>query len=115
MAQRRCEHCHLSTHHKKCINFLSVTSCVKFRLILLLQCLAKVREAFTAVEAALMGENSSQVARDFSCCQIPKNLDDQVMELCFYALRRLVVWFKKGEHLLFCSFTLNLDTFPCIS
>ncbi|XP_072247877.1 thymus-specific serine protease [Leuresthes tenuis] len=42
------------------------------------KCLAKVREAFTAVEAALMGGNSSQVARDFSCCQIPKDLDDQI-------------------------------------
>ncbi|KAM6933246.1 thymus-specific serine protease [Xenentodon cancila] len=42
------------------------------------KCLGKVREAFAAVEAALMGGNSSQVARDFGCCQNPKNLDDQI-------------------------------------
>ncbi|XP_041851216.1 thymus-specific serine protease isoform X2 [Melanotaenia boesemani] len=42
------------------------------------KCLAKVQEAFVAVEAALMGGNSSQVATDFNCCQSPKNLDDEI-------------------------------------
>ncbi|XP_041796642.1 thymus-specific serine protease [Chelmon rostratus] len=42
------------------------------------KCLAGVREAFAAVEAALMGGNASQVAEDFGCCQIPKDLDDQI-------------------------------------
>ncbi|CAG6006884.1 unnamed protein product, partial [Menidia menidia] len=42
------------------------------------KCLAKVQEAFNVVEAALIGGNFSQVAKDFSCCQIPKNLDDQI-------------------------------------
>ncbi|KAM9359152.1 thymus-specific serine protease [Symphorus nematophorus] len=42
------------------------------------KCLAAVREAFAAVEAALMGGNTSQVAMDFGCCQIPKDHDDQI-------------------------------------
>ncbi|XP_038549780.1 thymus-specific serine protease [Micropterus salmoides] len=42
------------------------------------KCLAAVREAFAAVEAALMGGNVSQVAIDFGCCQIPKDQDDQI-------------------------------------
>ncbi|XP_035809242.2 thymus-specific serine protease isoform X2 [Amphiprion ocellaris] len=42
------------------------------------KCLAKVREAFAAVEAALVGGNVSQVAKDFGCCQIPKDHYDQV-------------------------------------
>lgn len=42
------------------------------------KCLAAVREAFAALEAALMGGNTSQVATDFGCCQIPKNFDDQI-------------------------------------
>ncbi|XP_047450601.1 thymus-specific serine protease [Mugil cephalus] len=41
------------------------------------KCLAKVREAFVAVEAALMSGNISQVAMDFGCCQIPKDPADQ--------------------------------------
>ncbi|XP_078100448.1 thymus-specific serine protease [Sander vitreus] len=41
------------------------------------KCLAGVREAFAAVEA-LMSGNASQVAMDFGCCTIPKNLDDQI-------------------------------------
>ncbi|XP_074496690.1 thymus-specific serine protease [Sebastes fasciatus] len=41
------------------------------------KCLAGVQEAFAAVEA-LMGGNTSQVAEDFGCCQIPKDLDDQI-------------------------------------
>lgn len=45
------------------------------------QCQAKVREAFAAVEAALMAGNTSQVAKDFDCCQIPSAADDQVMDL----------------------------------
>lgn len=40
-----------------------------------------MREAFAAVEAALMGGNGSRVATDFSCCQIPNDRDDQVMAL----------------------------------
>lgn len=40
-----------------------------------------MREAFAAVEAALMGGNGSRVATDFSCCQIPKDRDDQVTAL----------------------------------
>ncbi|XP_017295714.1 thymus-specific serine protease [Kryptolebias marmoratus] len=44
------------------------------------KCRAKVQEAFAAVEAALMSGNSSQLAKDFGCCQNPKNPDDQ-MEL----------------------------------
>ncbi len=69
-------------HHMTGIQFLSVT-CVKFTLILFLQCLAGVREAFAAVEAVLMGGNASQLAVDFGCCQIPKDLDDQVTALVF--------------------------------
>ncbi|XP_013870451.1 thymus-specific serine protease [Austrofundulus limnaeus] len=42
------------------------------------KCLAKVQEAFVDVEAALMSGNSSQVAKDFGCCQTPKNPNDQV-------------------------------------
>ncbi|XP_049917876.1 thymus-specific serine protease [Epinephelus moara] len=41
------------------------------------KCLAGVREAFAAAEA-LMSWNASRVARDFGCCQIPKDLDDQI-------------------------------------
>lgn len=40
-----------------------------------------MREAFAAMEAALMGGNVSQVAADFNCCQVPKDLDDQVISL----------------------------------
>lgn len=58
--------------------FKARLSCVKFSLILFLQCLAGVQEAFAVVEAALIGGNVSQVAVDFSCCQIPKELDDKV-------------------------------------
>ncbi|XP_050921378.1 thymus-specific serine protease [Lates calcarifer] len=42
------------------------------------KCLAVVREAFAAVEGALVGGNISQVAVDFGCCQIPKDPDDQI-------------------------------------
>ncbi|XP_067451983.1 thymus-specific serine protease [Thunnus thynnus] len=42
------------------------------------KCLAAVRKAFAAVEAALMGGNTSQVAEDFGCCQIAKDPDDQI-------------------------------------
>ncbi|XP_070685910.1 thymus-specific serine protease [Pempheris klunzingeri] len=42
------------------------------------KCLAGVREAFAAVESALMGGNASQVAVDFGCCQTPEELDDQI-------------------------------------
>ncbi|XP_003968816.2 thymus-specific serine protease [Takifugu rubripes] len=42
------------------------------------KCLDAVKEAFAAVEAALMMGNVSQVASDFGCCQTPKNLDDQI-------------------------------------
>uniref|UniRef100_UPI003AAF73E4 thymus-specific serine protease n=1 Tax=Centroberyx gerrardi TaxID=166262 RepID=UPI003AAF73E4 len=42
------------------------------------KCVADVWEAFAAVEAALMGGNASEVAKDFGCCQIPKNLEDQI-------------------------------------
>ncbi|KAI3354518.1 hypothetical protein L3Q82_019032, partial [Scortum barcoo] len=42
------------------------------------KCLAGVREAFAAVETALMVGNTSQLAADFGCCQIPKDLDDQI-------------------------------------
>ncbi|XP_033486617.2 thymus-specific serine protease isoform X1 [Epinephelus lanceolatus] len=41
------------------------------------KCLAGVREAFAAAEA-LMSRNASRVARDFGCCQIPRDLDDQI-------------------------------------
>ncbi|XP_042343077.1 thymus-specific serine protease [Plectropomus leopardus] len=41
------------------------------------KCLTGVRDAFAAVEA-LMSRNVSQVAVDFGCCQIPKDLDDQI-------------------------------------
>ncbi|KAK5868274.1 hypothetical protein PBY51_009304, partial [Eleginops maclovinus] len=41
------------------------------------KCVSAVREAFGAVEA-LMFRNVSQVAKDFSCCQIPKDQQDQV-------------------------------------
>ncbi|XP_051253528.1 thymus-specific serine protease isoform X1 [Dicentrarchus labrax] len=42
------------------------------------KCLAGVRKAFAAVEAALMSGNASQVAMDFDCCHIPKDLNDQI-------------------------------------
>lgn len=86
MAQKRCEgSSYLSVHHVTGIQFLSV-ACVKFTPILFLQCLAGVREAFAAVEAALMGGNGSQLAVDFGCCQIPEDLDDQVMAFGFYEM-----------------------------
>ncbi|KAM4742724.1 thymus-specific serine protease [Anableps anableps] len=44
------------------------------------KCLAKVREAFVLVEAALLDGNFTKVAVDFGCCQTPTNPDDQ-MEL----------------------------------
>lgn len=59
-------------------------SSATFTLILLPQCLAVVRQAFAAVEEALMGGNVSQVAVDFGCCQIPKDPDDQVKALIFF-------------------------------
>lgn len=82
MARKRCEDV-LSVYHITSINFPSVAR-VKSTLLLLLlfsQCLAAVREAFASVEAALMGGNVGQVAADFSCCQIPKGLDDQVTSM----------------------------------
>ncbi|CAK6974988.1 LOW QUALITY PROTEIN: thymus-specific serine protease [Scomber scombrus] len=42
------------------------------------KCLAVVRKAFVALEAALMGGNASQVALDFGCCQFAENPDDQI-------------------------------------
>uniref|UniRef100_A0A8C7YKA8 Thymus-specific serine protease n=1 Tax=Oryzias sinensis TaxID=183150 RepID=A0A8C7YKA8_9TELE len=42
------------------------------------KCWARVQQAFAAVEAELLTGNLSQVAGDFNCCQIPKNLDDQI-------------------------------------
>ncbi|MED6249608.1 hypothetical protein ATANTOWER_016941, partial [Ataeniobius toweri] len=41
------------------------------------KCLAKVREAFVLVEAALINGNFTKVAADFGCCQTPRNPDDQ--------------------------------------
>ncbi|XP_047248245.1 thymus-specific serine protease isoform X2 [Girardinichthys multiradiatus] len=41
------------------------------------KCLAKVREAFVLVEAALIDGNFTKVAEDFACCQTPRNPDDQ--------------------------------------
>ncbi|XP_037317852.2 thymus-specific serine protease [Pungitius pungitius] len=41
------------------------------------KCLVAVREAFAAA-GSLMGGNASRVAADFGCCQVPKNLDDQI-------------------------------------
>lgn len=66
-------------------------SSATFTLILLLQCLAVVRQAFAAVEEALMGGNVSQVAVDFGCCQIPKDPDDQVKALFFYEKLHLMI------------------------
>lgn len=51
--------------------------------LLYLQCWAQVQLAFAAVEAELIAGNFSQLAADFSCCQIPQNLDDQVKENVF--------------------------------
>ncbi|KAF6736108.1 Thymus-specific serine protease [Oryzias melastigma] len=42
------------------------------------KCWAQVQLAFAAVEAELIAGNFSQLAADFSCCQIPQNLDDQI-------------------------------------
>ncbi|XP_020500048.1 thymus-specific serine protease [Labrus bergylta] len=42
------------------------------------KCLAAVQRAFAAVEAALMAGNVSKVSADFGCCQVPKDLNDQV-------------------------------------
>ncbi|XP_075998427.1 thymus-specific serine protease [Genypterus blacodes] len=42
------------------------------------KCVAGVGEAFAAVGAALMAGNASQVAMDFSCCQIPIDPNDQI-------------------------------------
>lgn len=52
--------------------------------VLSLQCLANVQEAFAAVEAALMGNNAGKVAKDFGCCQIPKNLEEKVTGVFFF-------------------------------
>lgn len=41
------------------------------------KCVGDVWEAFAAVEAALLGGNSTQVGRDFACCQTPRDLRDQ--------------------------------------
>ena len=59
---------------------------LKFPLFFFLQCLAVVRKAFAALEAALMGGNASQVALDFGCCQFAENPDDQVMALVSMSL-----------------------------
>ncbi|XP_042560035.1 thymus-specific serine protease isoform X2 [Clupea harengus] len=42
------------------------------------KCVSDVWEAFAAVEAALIGGNESQVWKDFSCCEDPSSLDDQI-------------------------------------
>ncbi|XP_076137972.1 thymus-specific serine protease [Alosa pseudoharengus] len=42
------------------------------------KCVGDVWEAFAAVEAALMGGNETQVGKDFSCCDTPSSLDDQI-------------------------------------
>lgn len=42
------------------------------------KCLNEVLKAFTALEAELMAGNSGCVARDFGCCQVPKNIDDKI-------------------------------------
>lgn len=74
----------MSVHDNTGFTFLSVT-CVEFTLIVLLQCLTVVQEAFAAVEAFLMSGNTSQLAVDFGCCQNPKDPDDQVVILfCFF-------------------------------
>ncbi|XP_074535597.1 thymus-specific serine protease [Halichoeres trimaculatus] len=42
------------------------------------KCLSAVRRAFAAVEAALMAGNVSLVAKDFSCCKVPEDRNDEV-------------------------------------
>ncbi|RVE64706.1 hypothetical protein OJAV_G00128930 [Oryzias javanicus] len=42
------------------------------------KCWAQVQRAFASVEAELIAGNFSQLAAEFGCCQIPKNLDDQI-------------------------------------
>ncbi|XP_068174162.1 thymus-specific serine protease [Antennarius striatus] len=42
------------------------------------KCLTGVQDAFAALEAALLGGNSSQVSADFSCCQTPQHPEDQI-------------------------------------
>lgn len=43
-----------------------------------LQCFLKVRKAFAALEAAFKLGHLTRVAADFNCCQVPKDLKDQV-------------------------------------
>lgn len=43
-----------------------------------LQCFSEVSKAFAALEAAIRFGNLSRVAADFNCCEVPKDLDDQV-------------------------------------
>lgn len=94
VAQKRWEGSQLSVHR---FTFLSVT-CGKFTLILFLQCLNVVREAFAAVEAALTSGNTSQLAVDFGCCQTPRDPVDQVMTVVFIkCLGRNLVSLNKGK------------------
>ena len=44
--------------------------------------MADVWEAFAAVEAQLMGGNATDVAKDFGCCEVPEDLEDQVKIFC---------------------------------
>ena len=52
--------------------------CTVHTVVISPQCVSDVWEAFAAVEAALIGGNESQVWKDFSCCEDPSSLDDQI-------------------------------------
>uniref|UniRef100_H2LX31 Serine protease 16 n=1 Tax=Oryzias latipes TaxID=8090 RepID=H2LX31_ORYLA len=67
-----------STCLHACDSSLYLSDCRFWLSLLFLQCWAQVQQAFAAVEAELLTGNLSQVAGDFNCCQIPKNLDDQI-------------------------------------
>lgn len=42
------------------------------------KCVGDIWEAFAAVEAALFAGNATEVGKDFGCCEIPEDLEDQI-------------------------------------
>lgn len=61
------------------------------------QCFSEVHKAFAALEAAMRFGNLSRVAADFKCCQVPKDLSDQVThkcsEGCFFLFQIMsIIW-----------------------
>ncbi|XP_064828956.1 thymus-specific serine protease-like [Oncorhynchus masou masou] len=42
------------------------------------KCVGDIWEAFAAVEAALFAGNTTEVGKDFGCCETPEDLEDQI-------------------------------------